>query len=301
MSGDNTWIPCQSVEGEDDWALFFDDYLQDQQVPPEKVAPSKENHQISDSTILFGAEQYSPDSIIAVVKQLIAKEQKNKNLPKTEDYQKGPTEFRPVAMKERIITTGSLSNTSNFDKIKIPATYKDEKREQFTEKIEVEDISRDLDNPPAPRRMRTRAQAQADSESTTIRTRSTSPDSNNISYVHPYFLAPQSSRLDRNLGLPPNEATETRRVLQLYIQKQEEVCRGVQRIYDGLLKADRCRKLIMKWAKADAHVGVNRDMSDGEDWYDNEEWELDEDLKKGQDEDEEDAATTAKKTRTRRQ
>ena len=56
----------------------------------------------------------------------------------------------------------------------------------------------------------------------------------------------------------------------------------------------------MKWAKAEAHVGLNRDMSDGEDWYDKEEWGLDEDLKKGQDEDEEDATTTSKKTRARR-
>jgi hypothetical protein len=89
--------------------------------------------------------------------------------------------------------------------------------------------------------------------------------------------------------------------LQLYIQKQEEVCRGAQSVYEGLLKADRYRHLVMKWAKAEAHVGANRDMSDGEDWYDKEEWGLDEDLKKGQDEEEEDAATTAKKTRTRRQ
>jgi hypothetical protein len=57
----------------------------------------------------------------------------------------------------------------------------------------------------------------------------------------------------------------------------------------------------MKWAKAEGHVGLNRDMSDGEDWYDKEEWGLEEDLKKGQDEEEEDAATTAKKTRARRQ
>jgi hypothetical protein len=59
--------------------------------------------------------------------------------------------------------------------------------------------------------------------------------------------------------------------------------------------------MVMKWAKAEGHVGPNRDMSDGEDWYDKEEWGLEEDLKKGQDEEEEDAATTAKKTRTRRQ
>lgn len=61
------------------------------------------------------------------------------------------------------------------------------------------------------------------------------------------------------------------------------------------------RHLVMKWAKAEGHVGEDRGMSDGEDWYDKEEWGLTEDLKKGQDEEEEDAATTAKKTRTRRQ
>lgn len=120
-------------------------------------------------------------------------------------------------------------------------------------------------------------------------------------FVHPFFLAPKSSRPDREFGLPQLEAEELRRLLQLYIQKQEEVCRGAQKVYDGLLKADRYRLLVMKWAKAEAHVGPNADMSDGEDWYDKEEWGLDEDLKKGQDEEEEDAATTAKKTRTRRQ
>jgi hypothetical protein len=151
---------------------------------------------------------------------------------------------------------------------------------------------------PEPRRMRTRAQAQAASDNATIsRPRSATP-STNTSYVHPYFLAPAAARPMPDMGLPPVEAEETRRLLQLYIQKQEEICRGSQKIYDGLLKAERLRKTMYKWAKADGHVG---EMSDGEDWYDKEEWGLSEDLKKGQDEEEEDAATTAKKTRTRRQ
>jgi hypothetical protein len=149
---------------------------------------------------------------------------------------------------------------------------------------------------PAPRRMRTRAQAQAASDNTNM-TRSITPESNE-SYVHPYFLAPPSAHPDRDIGLPPTEAEETRRLLQLYIQKQEEICRGAEKVYDGLLKADRLRKTVMKWAKAEGHIG---ELSDGEDWYDKEEWGLTEDLKKGQDEEEEDAATTAKKTRTRRQ
>lgn len=153
---------------------------------------------------------------------------------------------------------------------------------------------------PEPRRMRTRAQAQAASDDNVrSRTRSLSTSSND-SFIHPFFLAPPSAIPDRDIGLPTQEADETRRLLQLFVQKQEEVCRGSERLYEGLLKADRLRSDVMKWAKAEAHTGENG-MSDGEDWYDMEEWNLDEELKKGQDEDDEDAATTAKKTRTRRQ
>lgn len=163
---------------------------------------------------------------------------------------------------------------------------------------EDEEATQDQEEVPEPRRMRTRAQAQAASDNTTIsRPRSTTP-STNSSYVHPYFLPPPSAHPIPDMGLPPVEAEETRRLLQLYIQKQEEICRGSQKIYDGLMRAERLRKTVLKWAKADGHLG---EMSDGEDWYDKEEWGLSEDLKKGQDEEEEDAATTAKKTRTRRQ
>jgi hypothetical protein len=162
-----------------------------------------------------------------------------------------------------------------------------------------EDATQDQEDVPEPRRMRTRAQAQAasDNNTTASRPRSSTP-STNSSYVHPYFLAPPSAHPVPDMGLPPVEAEETRRLLQLYIQKQEEICRGSQKIYDGLMRAERLRKTVLKWAKADGHLG---EMSDGEDWYDKEEWGLSEDLKKGQDEEEEDAATTAKKTRTRRQ
>lgn len=170
------------------------------------------------------------------------------------------------------------------------------------EDVEMETLDEGQEDVPAPRRMRTRAQAQAASDDNhTHRTRSTTSENTNSSGIHPYFLVPQSSIPDRDLGLPYSEAEEVRRLLQLYIQKQEEVCRGAQKVYDGLLRSNRYRRLVMNWAKSEAHVGVNRDMSDGEDWYDKEEWGLDEDLKKGEDEQEEDAATTAKKTRTRRQ
>ncbi|KAH6605673.1 hypothetical protein Trco_004826 [Trichoderma cornu-damae] len=120
------------------------------------------------------------------------------------------------------------------------------------------------------------------------------------SYIHPMFLPPPNAALDRNLGLPDNEAEDIRRLLALYVQKQEEVCRGAARLHLGLLRAQRLRKDVLHWSKAEAHCGPNRDMSDGEDWYDKEEWGLTEDLKKGQDEEEEDTAAAGKKTRNRR-
>lgn len=119
-------------------------------------------------------------------------------------------------------------------------------------------------------------------------------------FVHPMFIAPVGAKPDRDIGIPEQEAEDIRRLLALYVQKQEEVCRGARKLYLGLLKAEKLRHDVLHWSKAEAHSGANRDMSDGEDWYDKEEWGLTEDLKKGQDEEEEDTQTTGKKTRNRR-
>lgn len=163
----------------------------------------------------------------------------------------------------------------------------------------VEIMYRNGEDPsqPPPHRMTTRAQAQAASEkSTSSRTRSNSVASSVPPSIHPLFLIPQHAHPDRDFGLSPNEAEEMRRTVMLYVQKQEEICRGAEKLYYGLLKADRMRKTVFKWCKAEGHVG---EMSDGEDWYDKEEWGLDEDLRKGHDEEEEDA-NQGKKTRARR-
>ncbi|CAK7211038.1 hypothetical protein SCUCBS95973_000994 [Sporothrix curviconia] len=119
-------------------------------------------------------------------------------------------------------------------------------------------------------------------------------------FIHPLFLAPRSAHPEPNLGLPETEAEDVRRLLQLWVQKQEEVSRGTKRLHEGLLRADRLRHTVLRWAKAEAHSGPNRDMSDGEDWYDQEEWGLEEDLKKGHDEEEEDQQLPNKKTRNRK-
>ncbi|CAK7216757.1 hypothetical protein SEUCBS140593_002978 [Sporothrix eucalyptigena] len=125
-------------------------------------------------------------------------------------------------------------------------------------------------------------------------------DDDGEGFIHPLFLAPRSAHPEPNLGLPEAEAEDVRRLLQLWVQKQEEVSRGTKRLHEGLLRADRLRHTVLRWAKAEAHSGPNRDMSDGEDWYDQEEWGLEEDLKKGHDEEEEDQQLPNKKTRNRK-
>lgn len=151
---------------------------------------------------------------------------------------------------------------------------------------------------PMPHRMQTRARAQAATENpASSRTRSITPNSSIVPTVHPLYLMPSSASPDRNFGLPPGEAEETRRMVILYAQKQEEICRGAEKLYAGLLKADRMRKTVFQWCKAEGHVGQ---MSDGEDWYDKEEWGLEEDLRKGHDDEEDEAVTQVKRTRGRR-
>ena len=158
------------------------------------------------------------------------------------------------------------------------------------------DIEGDSGSRRSPRRMRTRAQAQAPLEPIPA-SRNSSPDSWIAPEIHPLFIIPPAAIPDKDFGLPPAEAEETRRMVMMYVQKQEEVCRGAEKLYDGLLKADAQRKTVYKWCKAEGHVG---EMSDGEDWYDKEEWGLEEDLRKGHNDDDEDTAIQGKKTRGRR-
>jgi len=319
LSGDNTWIPCESVETETDFTFFANERDRHRDNRIQKM------NMIEDGDLLSVGTIVSEDAIDHI------------NVPRLADS-------LPSADKETIEAAETTSDTAldaNMDieleeantnqssqgkelniaevrqpLVAEPAVHGNSKPDvdelidpdatltlDSMELNEVGDASGidGQEDIPAPHRMRTRAQAQAVTDTATSRTRSMTPDSNYEPPIHPYFLAPRSSHPDRDLGLPQQEAEETRRLLQLYIQKQEEVCRGAQRVYEGLLKAERYRHLVYKWTKAEAHVGVNRDMSDGEDWYDPDEWGLDEPLKKGENEEEEDPQTQAKKTRTRRQ
>ncbi|KAK0895648.1 hypothetical protein LTR02_011666 [Friedmanniomyces endolithicus] len=122
-------------------------------------------------------------------------------------------------------------------------------------------------------------------------------DSSSIPSVNPWFLFPPSTLPDRDLGLQPTEAEETRKILLLYVQKQENIVRQLTTLYDGLRRTDRLRWWVWRSCKAEGHVvsdgkgGVRTEMSDGEDWYDVGEWGLQEGwelrdgrLKKGKEE-----------------
>ncbi|PVI08554.1 hypothetical protein DM02DRAFT_607941 [Periconia macrospinosa] len=142
-------------------------------------------------------------------------------------------------------------------------------------------------------RMTTRARAHAPSTPSPPATPS-GTDSN----IHPLFTFPASSLPDRDFGLPPAEAEETRLLLMAYVQKQEEIARIATDLCHGMMQGERMRQDVFKWSKAEAHIG---EMSDGEDWYDEEEWGLDGQLGKGRDEEEDEAVAAGKKsTRQRR-
>ena len=113
------------------------------------------------------------------------------------------------------------------------------------------------------------------------RSASASPVPSSIPSINNFFIPPTDSLPDRDFGLPAPEAEETRRMVLLYVQKQEEVVRGTEQLLMGLLKADRRRKQVWQWCKSEGHVG---EMSDGEDWYDKEQWGLSADLLKGKEE-----------------
>jgi hypothetical protein len=160
--------------------------------------------------------------------------------------------------------------------------------------------------------MTTRARARSPQEGSAPT--SPSPSSSaSIPPIHPWFTAPTTSIPASDLSLPANEAEETRKLLLLYCQKQEQTIRSLENLAFGLQKADRLRKFVYESAKASEHLvedgkgNLVTEMSDGEDWYDPTEWglkgwELGEggSLEKGKDEVEEPEEEGRKGIRRRR-
>jgi hypothetical protein len=140
--------------------------------------------------------------------------------------------------------------------------------------------------------------------------------------VDPFFYPP-NYHVDRDYGLSPNEAEETRRLLSAAVQRQDEFLRGLKKVQHGLLRAENLRQKVWEWCRTmegmkdyhehlakvsgnpnaanyDIDTGEGVGLSDGEDWYDMDAWNLDEPLEKGREEEEEgDEVVRGKKTRRR--
>jgi hypothetical protein len=131
--------------------------------------------------------------------------------------------------------------------------------------------------------MTTRARARSPQDEGASIPPSPSPSSSaSIPPIHPWFTAPTNSLPSSDLSLPLAEAEDTRKLLLLYCQKQEQTIRSLETLAFGLQKADRLRKFVYESAKASEHLvedgkgNLVTEMSDGEDWYDPAEWGLSE-------------------------
>ncbi|KAK5739081.1 hypothetical protein LTR17_005601 [Elasticomyces elasticus] len=193
-----------------------------------------------------------------------------------------PTEAIP---EHAPITNGDTTNSTAPDELDPP------QHPALTDLTQRDDASSNSGTNPsaAPsHRMTTRARARSPQQP---QSPSPSPsDSASVPSIHPWFLFPTSNLPDRDLGLPPKEAEDTRRLLLLYVQKQESIVRQLSTLYEGLQRTDRLRRFVWRSCKAEGHVvsdgvgGVRTEMSDGEDWFDVEELGGEMVLEKGKDE-----------------
>ncbi|KAH7040802.1 RXT2-like protein [Microdochium trichocladiopsis] len=291
LIGDHTWVPCEAMLGDNDIDLFRHEY-------PEATVDAKSSIQLettgtkngvaSDSGNHDGVEK--PKQVNGSIEE---KDTEDTTMADADDSAQNKGTVNGI---EKPNDTDEVMNDSvtESEADKRPPQKKPDGHSENTQTVEPHTKADVTVNGAAS------TSARGDEVGSSIG-RPATPDSLGQFDIHPFFLAPPSARPDRDLGIPEAEAEDVRRLLQLYVQKQEEVCRGAKRLYHGLLRAERMRKTVLQWAKYEAHVGPNGDMSDGEDWYDKEEWGLEDDLKKGQDEEEEDTTQPAKKrTRTHR-
>ncbi|KAI1095650.1 RXT2-like protein [Rostrohypoxylon terebratum] len=318
LVGDHIWVPCELMLGPNDINFYRDDYMDNSQAPgsvksdANVLSPEDARARVSKSaktTAKDDASTNANEKTPANVEQ-----SENGDTTMIDAEPQGDTDITtpdPEAQSKRVVNEDKGQDVAPSDSTeKGLKTAPTENGQSATtdivngaKQLQIADNISGTNSIPASAnqgKAEKAVLANKDAEHSDSRAVSVMSEFTEEPPIHPLFLPPRSARPDRDLGIPEAEAEDMRRLLQLYVQKQEEVCRGAKRLYEGLLRADRMRKTVLQWAKYEAHVGPNRDMSDGEDWYDKEEWGLEDDLKKGQDEEEEDTTQTTKKTRTRR-
>ncbi|KEF52717.1 uncharacterized protein A1O9_11134 [Exophiala aquamarina CBS 119918] len=328
--GDESWIPSHVTEGVDDWDLFEPKPRLPALSPRKKRKTASRNETLRNGV---GHGYATADGHTSRVgqdtmgnNQLSPKDISTKEIADTGETGDVPVEHL-VAMDVDMSaadppTTNGVHQDANSTEDK-GASNKSLKQIQNgdvhetadktdTETKEQDDDQRSEDGtPPQHTRRITRALA-AEQEGSNVTSipdsphTSTSTINSSLLQPDPFFLLPPSlaanhrtpRHLDR-LGLPVEEFLETRRLLTMYIQKQEESVRGYEALLGKLTRAKRMRDKVWEWCKAEGHVG---EWSDGEDWIDAEAWGLQpEELKKGKDEEEvEGQEDTGRKGKRRR-
>jgi RXT2-like, N-terminal len=327
--GDSTWMPCGVVESQEDPYIFRPRPAGSNQQQPQTGADQAENY-VNGNNAHMDTESGTRDGHddIEMAEAPVSDADKDSETKKPKEEEEVSSSVRGLPNHgERDDADLSARDNENGVNSKDGETNK---KEQSSDRMEASPQALDteggdtdmqdaaaestslkdnegISSPEPPRRMTTRARANASTSNgngASGSSRYTSPDvAAQQTSAHPMFLVAENIRPDKDFGLPPNEAEDTRRLLWSYIQKQEETVRGFTYMLDSLRKAEKLREDVFESCKAEGHIG---EMSDGEDWYDREKWGLGEgeDLKKGADDDDVDntvdeGRTTGKRGRRR--
>ena len=295
FTGDESWIPCERVEIESDWDLFG---------PHPGFSPSKKRKLSGDMEIDVDDEEVEVADIMDEAQLARVDDVLNVTLQELQSNAKA--ENQDQEMQDDDIQVNGVDHNNQKDEIH-PRETGIEETTNKTQENHTDDEGSTVSTPPPPPRRITRAlaaEAETNSQQQNPSPPPTSPsplsspplsptafDPDPLFLLPPHLAAihaphpshyPLSVSLTHS-GLPPDEMLETRKVLALFIQKSEETIRGLEHMLGKLIKAKRRRDRLFEWCIAEGHVG---EMSDGEDWIDEERWGLQKgELKKGRDED----------------
>lgn len=296
LCGDHMWAPCDKMVGPDNVELYTEDWVARQLMNLKTSAPTEAT--VPGSGLNTNGSGQIGDHIASADQAPTTTQGTDVQMPDAEETDNG-TNRTPGG--GAVLSNGVEKR--DFSNAQASRDVEEAKRKPLPNGKAVKSNDAGDEAMASPQATQTNGHPSGGAQASGIASngQSIKPSNPLDTFIHPIFDMPSGSRPDRDFGIPEQEAEDVRRLLSLFIQKQEEVCRGVKKLHSGLNKAERLRRSVLHWSKAEAHSGANRDMSDGEDWYDKDEWGLTEDLKKGQDDEEEDTATAGKKTRNRRQ
>ncbi|KPI37251.1 uncharacterized protein AB675_1492 [Cyphellophora attinorum] len=319
LIGDESWIPLEKVETPDDWDLFEPKPRQAAETSLKRKRDADEDeetigecavvqHTDTNNEIANAASKESGSVAATVVEEahdavtkVESNEQPNEDVVMQEGDH-GESADTAIEPAPETNTTQSNGVTAQPEETAEPQneTTKDNHTTEDGQDPAEDAASSTSSTPPPPTRRITRALAAEennDSDDDSHSESSSTAPSSLLLQPDPLFLIPPHlhptdphTRLLQtaaSLSLTPEELLETRSLLGLYIQKQEEILRGYESLLQKLYLAKHRRDSVWRWSKAEGHVD---EWSDGEDWVDTEEWELPQEgeyaLRKGKDEDE---------------